>query len=195
MGTWGSTRTIVGAAALALSACSSTHTSFTSTWKPGDARPVSAAGKKVAVVFINQNPGTRRVGEDAMANEVARVGAVPIESYTIMPEKPPEQERARKVLERSGADVLPAMSVAWPPEPRPASPSGELRFAASVTAPRSFVAVVSAAAAAAEMMFGKRTFTTWLSVWINATPLPASTADHRAFDGAAARAHRGSPVA
>jgi hypothetical protein len=111
MSAWRLSRTVVGAAAVALSACSSTHTAFTSTWQPGNARPVSVHGKQVAVVFINQNASTRRLGEDAMANEVARAGAIPIESYRLMPEKPPELERARKDLERAGADVVVSMRV------------------------------------------------------------------------------------
>src|SRR5262245_62062355 len=111
MSTWRLTRMMVGAAGLALTACSTTQTSFTSTWRPGDATPVSAAGKKVAIVFINQNPGARRFAEDAMANEVARVGAMPIESYRILPDRPPEPERVRKELERAGADAIVTMRV------------------------------------------------------------------------------------
>lgn len=87
---------------------SSTH--FYSKWN-GAAQPVSLAGMRVATVFITDNESVRRQGEDVLAREVGRIGAMGFASYTIIADNPRDQERAKRELEKSGADVVLSMRV------------------------------------------------------------------------------------
>src|SRR5688572_2305636 len=80
-----------------LAACASNpSTTFSSTWQPSGAQPVSAAGMNIAAVYINENDGNRRVGEDVLADEVTRYGGVGIPSYTVISDNPQDREKAKR---------------------------------------------------------------------------------------------------
>lgn len=104
--------TLVGVMiAVTLAGCASGgSTRFTSTWAAPDAQPVSAAGQRVAVVFMTRREEPRREGERALARAITRRGAVGIPSYTILPEAG-DTERARADLRRAGAGYVLAMRV------------------------------------------------------------------------------------
>lgn len=72
---------LVLSVSLLLTACATT--SFRSTWKAPDARPVSARGEKVIALVVKTNEASRRVAEDALARELTRRGAEGIAAYTI----------------------------------------------------------------------------------------------------------------
>jgi hypothetical protein len=101
---------VIAAAALAW-ACGTTSTKFTSTWKPAGAQPVSAAGMHVAVVFIHSNRALRRTGENALAEQLARYGAISIPSYRIMPDRPGDREVANRLFKQAGIDAVVTMRV------------------------------------------------------------------------------------
>lgn len=100
------------ALAVALSSCKSTETHFTSSWKPGDAQPVSAgAGQHVAAVFINENTSVRHEGEDYLAQELAKYGALVVPSYRMLPDRPSDESQARQAMKQSGIDAVVSMRV------------------------------------------------------------------------------------
>jgi hypothetical protein len=69
-------------AILGMLACSST--TFDSTWRAPDARPLQLSGKKVVGIFINKNMTMRRTAEDAMAREISAHGAQGVAAYTVL---------------------------------------------------------------------------------------------------------------
>lgn len=105
-------RVLIGTMTVAtLASCASGGgTRFTSTWAAPDAQPVSAAGQRVAVVFMTSREEPRREGERALARAITRRGAVAIPSYTILPQAG-DTEQARQDLRRAGADYVLAMRV------------------------------------------------------------------------------------
>jgi hypothetical protein len=116
MKNWNHTQNRSPVAALAslfvlLAACSSTSTNFTSTWSAPDAQPVAANGMRIAAVFINENEGVRRVGEDALATEITRSGGIGVVSYSIMPDNPQDREAAKQKLAEAGIDAVISMRV------------------------------------------------------------------------------------
>jgi hypothetical protein len=86
-------RWIVAASALTGFACATT---FQSTWRSPDARPLHLAGRKVAVVFVNRDPTLRRRAEDAMAREISARGAVGVPAYTVLSESGARNRDAAK---------------------------------------------------------------------------------------------------
>ena len=70
------------ALALLVAACDNTR--LVTSWRAYDAEPVSPAGQRIATVFITQDEAGRRAGEDALAQELARMGAQGVPSYTIL---------------------------------------------------------------------------------------------------------------
>jgi hypothetical protein len=95
-----------------LAACANgPSTTFSSTWQPSGAQPVSAAGMHIATVYINENDGNRRVGEDVLADEVTRYGGVGIPSYTILSDNPQDRERAKRALQQAGVQAVLLMRV------------------------------------------------------------------------------------
>jgi len=94
---------LVAAGALAVAACGST--SFNTTWKAPDAKPITVkAGDKVLAMVISKNEATRRGAEAALASELSRNGAVGIPAYTVIPEDAVEdQSKAKPYIEKSGA--------------------------------------------------------------------------------------------
>ncbi len=101
-------RLALAAAALALAACATT--SFQSTWRSPDARPLRLTGRKVVAVFLSKDPAQRRRAEDAMAREISARGAQGVPSYTILSdEEVRDREASKAKVERlgfSGAVVM-----------------------------------------------------------------------------------------
>ena len=103
---------VMASLTLLLSGCASNGSpTFSSTWQPSGAQPVSAAGMHIAAVYINDNDGDRRVGEDVLADEVTRYGGVGIPSYTVISDNPQDRERARRVLQQAGVQAVLVMRV------------------------------------------------------------------------------------
>ena len=95
---------------LGLSGCATT--SFQSTWRNPDARPVTLEGRKIAAVVMTKNPENRRPAETALAEEITRRGAIGIPSYTILAdENPQDPESAQKALAAAGVDGIVSMRV------------------------------------------------------------------------------------
>ena len=69
---------------LVLGGCSLVTTTFQSSWRNPDARPLQLANRKVAAVFVTRDPLLRRRTEDAMAREITARGAIGIPSYTFL---------------------------------------------------------------------------------------------------------------
>jgi len=105
-----STYSVVASLAFAAVACG-TSTRFLSTWSPRNAQPIAANGMKIATVFFNGNESIRRTGEDAIVNELARIGGTAIPSYSVIPDDPKDKEAAKKKLEKAGVDVVMSMRV------------------------------------------------------------------------------------
>ncbi|HEY2807356.1 MAG TPA: hypothetical protein VGI91_01050 [Steroidobacteraceae bacterium] len=96
---------VLGAAVLALGACSST--TFTSTWKAPGGTTINPAGKTVAAVFVTRDEGKRRAGEDAMARDLTERGAHGVPGYTILPENVrADADKARALLREAGVNAV-----------------------------------------------------------------------------------------
>ncbi len=96
---------VLGAAILALGACSST--TFTSTWKAPDVPALNPVGKTVAAVFVTRDEGKRRAAEDAMARDLTERGAHGVAAYTILPENVrADADKARALLKDAGVNAV-----------------------------------------------------------------------------------------
>jgi hypothetical protein len=96
---------LLGAAVLALAACSST--TFTSTWKAPGATGISPAGKTIAAVFVTRDEGRRRAAEDTMARDLTERGAQGVAGYTILPESVRgDADKARALLKDAGVNAV-----------------------------------------------------------------------------------------
>ncbi len=102
------TRFLTAAMALATFACATT--TFQSTWRDPEARPLRLTGRKVVGVFLSRDRVRRRRAEDAMAREISARGAQGVPAYTVLSdEEIKDQETARTKLDRlgfSGAVVM-----------------------------------------------------------------------------------------
>jgi hypothetical protein len=95
---------------LLLAGCATT--TFTSTWKAPDAKPVNPSGKTIAAVFVSREESRRRAGEDALAADLRQRGAQPIAAYTILPnDQHGDGETARQRLRQAGAQAAVVMRV------------------------------------------------------------------------------------
>ncbi len=101
---------LLTAAAAALTAFACSTTTFLSTWRAPDARPLQLKGKKVVGVFIGKNQTLRRRAEDAMAREISARGAQGVPAYTILTDdEVKDRDAAKAKLEQlgfSGAVVM-----------------------------------------------------------------------------------------
>jgi hypothetical protein len=93
---------LVAAGALAAAACGST--TFNTTWKDPDAKPITVQpGEKVLAMVITKDVANRRGAEAALASELSRNGAVGVPAYTVIPEDAVEdQAKAKPYIEKSG---------------------------------------------------------------------------------------------
>jgi hypothetical protein len=95
---------------LLLGGCATT--TFTSTWKAPDAKPVNPTGKTIAAIFVSRDESRRRAGEDALAADLRARGANPIAGYTILPnDQRGDGETARQSLRQAGAQGAVVMRV------------------------------------------------------------------------------------
>jgi hypothetical protein len=69
-------------ATLLVSACATT--TFQTTWRNPEAKPIKLAGQKVVGLFISNKPALRRTAEDAMAREITARGAQGVPAYTVL---------------------------------------------------------------------------------------------------------------
>jgi hypothetical protein len=101
----------VAAAVLGIVACSST--TFDSTWRAPDAKPLQLSGKKAVAIFVNKNMTLRRTAEDALARQISAHGAQGVPAYTIFGEEDiRDQAMVRKKLESMGFSGIVVMRVA-----------------------------------------------------------------------------------
>jgi len=93
-------------AGMAVAACAST--SFISTWKAPDAQPLgSLDGRKVLAMVQARDPSIRRAGEDALAAELTRDGAIGVPSYTLISDSDVNDEaQARKAVEAADVEAV-----------------------------------------------------------------------------------------
>jgi len=102
------TRSLIAVVALSTFACATT--TFQSTWRSLDARPLKLSGKKVVGVFVSKNQTLRHRAEDAMAREISARGAQGVPAYTILTdEEVKDRDAAKAKLEQlgfSGAVVM-----------------------------------------------------------------------------------------
>jgi hypothetical protein len=91
-------------AATGLAACA-TQTSVTQLWSA----PVPASRppmRRIVVMATQMDEANRRVLEDAFTAELTKHGVQGIPSYTLFPDKLPEREQAKQVLQGVGADGI-----------------------------------------------------------------------------------------
>ena len=101
----------VAAAVLGIVACSST--TFDSTWRAPDARPLQLSGKKAVAIFVNKNMTLRRTAEDALARQISEHGAQGVTAYSIFGDEDiRDQAKVRAKLESMGFAGLVVMRVA-----------------------------------------------------------------------------------
>lgn len=94
-------RSLVPAILIGALACATT--TFVSTWKSPEARPLKLTGARVVAVFVTNNARRRRIAEDALAREITARGAKGVPSYTILSEEEVKDEEAsQKKLEELG---------------------------------------------------------------------------------------------
>ena len=87
---------------VAAAACATT--SFQSTWKAPDAKPVVLSGQKVLAFVLTKNAASRRAAEDALAREITAGGGQGVASYTLIPDASASDEaKAKAQVEASGA--------------------------------------------------------------------------------------------
>jgi len=104
------TRFLTAAMALATFACATT--TFQSTWRDPQARPLRLTGRKVVGLFLSKNPVRRRRAEDAMAREISARGAQGVPAYTVLSdEEIKDQDTARGKLDRLGFSGVVVMRV------------------------------------------------------------------------------------
>jgi hypothetical protein len=86
----------------ATTACATT--SFNSTWKAPDAKPVVLSGQKVVAFVLTKNEASRRAAEDALAREITAGGAQGVPSYTLIATAAaPDEAKAKAQIEGAGA--------------------------------------------------------------------------------------------
>jgi len=94
-----------------LVACATT-TTLTSTWKAPDAPAVSLDGKTIAAVFVTNDEGLRRTGENALVADLFARGARGFGTYYLLPaDQHFDAETAEARLQGAGANAVVMMRV------------------------------------------------------------------------------------
>jgi hypothetical protein len=107
-------RTLLIAAglAVALGVTLSAKTRFSSVWKSPDAAQTSFAGKKVAVLVIDQDDSLRVAGEEALVRELTARGIQGVASYRMMPKELAQDPAQAKIwYEKAGVAGVVAFRV------------------------------------------------------------------------------------
>src|ERR1700687_2231194 len=81
-------------AVLALSPLACSTTTFESTWRSPEARPLQLTGQKVVGLFLSKSPVIRRRAEDAMAREISARGAQGVPAYTVLSDEEVKDQEA-----------------------------------------------------------------------------------------------------
>jgi hypothetical protein len=87
-------------------------TTFQSTWRSPDARPLRLAGRKVAAVVISRNGVFRHRAEEALAKEISARGAQGVPAYTVLSyDDVKNQEESRAKFEKLGFSGVVVMRI------------------------------------------------------------------------------------
>lgn len=101
---------LLAVCALVCPACATT--TFQSTWKSPEAKPLQLKGRKVVAVFVSRDPLLRRRAEDAMAREITARGAMGVAAYTFLSDSEVrDQEAAQAKAATLGFAAAAAMRV------------------------------------------------------------------------------------
>jgi len=85
-------------------------TTFQSTWKAPDAKPVVLSGQKVVAFVLTRNAASRRAAEDALVREINAGGAQGVASYTLIADAGATDEaKAKSQVEAAGASGVVVM--------------------------------------------------------------------------------------
>jgi len=105
------TRLALGAVAVSLWTAACATTTFTSSWKAPDARPLElAAGDKVVAIVMSDSTSLRRAGEANLADELDHRGLKGVPAYTLLSDQDVRDEaKARAAIEASGSVAVVAM--------------------------------------------------------------------------------------
>ena len=100
---------LLGAAALAVTACASTR--FNSTFRAPGSQPLNFAGQKVAALVISPE-ASRLEAEGALARELTALGVQGIPAYNLIPpNESRDKEKARALFTAAGIAGVVAMRV------------------------------------------------------------------------------------
>jgi hypothetical protein len=116
-------RGVIFTAVLCLSACAS-GTTFISTWKAPDAKPVSAQGRKVAALVITGDKTQQRDAEVYLSNDLTTRGARGVPAYTIIGFGHPDVDYARARFREAGVEGVVVMRVVGHDERTIVDPGG-----------------------------------------------------------------------
>ncbi|HKA87476.1 MAG TPA: hypothetical protein VKE22_07410 [Haliangiales bacterium] len=101
---------LVAAFLAASSGCATT--TFQSTWRAPNARPLQIAGKKVVGLFVGINPTLRRIAEDSMAREISARGAQGVPAYTVLSDDEiKDRDQSKAKLEQLGFSGVVVMRI------------------------------------------------------------------------------------
>src|ERR1700720_167913 len=84
------------AIALVLASLACSTTTFESTWRAPDARPLRLSGRKVVAMFLSKNAARRRRAEDALAREISARGAQGVPAYAVLSDAEVQDQDAAK---------------------------------------------------------------------------------------------------
>jgi hypothetical protein len=88
--------------AAVVAACASSSTTFNSTWKAPDAKPLNFKGKKVAALVFSKDDSVRFASETALAREITARGAVGVPAYTVIPKEiTQDKAKAKEFLDKA----------------------------------------------------------------------------------------------
>jgi hypothetical protein len=100
--------------AIATMAAGCGTTSFNTTWKNPEAKPVSLDGQKVIAMVISTQDSVRRPAEDTLAAQITAQGAHGVAAWTILPTADTQgdnEDKARAAFAKEGAVAVVTMEV------------------------------------------------------------------------------------
>lgn len=99
-------------AMIAVSAAACAATSFNSSWKAPDAKPLNFKGKKVLALVMSADESVRYGAEDTLAQEITRLGAIGVAAYGLVPkELTQDKEKAKEFIQKAGIVGVVSMRV------------------------------------------------------------------------------------
>lgn len=98
------TKLLLAACCLPLILVGCATTTFTSTWKAPDAKPLQfKAGEKVIALVIAEQEAMRRSGEANLASVLDRAGLKGVPAYSLVTGNMKDEDQAKRVIDASGA--------------------------------------------------------------------------------------------